>query len=288
MVSGKGGVGKSTFAAGLAHHLADKGLRTLLVELGDHSYFEMVYGKSISFHPTSIMLNLDLAIWSGESCLREFIAHYIPVKTIVNLFFENKIMKSLVKAAPALQELALLGKLTSMPRQIGPTMAYDRIILDGYSSGHFLSLLRVPQAMAETIKFGPMGSQSQSIHDTLINEDICKFIWVTTSEELPAQETCEFTEALKSEFSINTSIYINKSVDSLLETYRLNQDGLRTMKSPLSQYLLNITKSENTAEERFIKLNKKYLGKVPLALEKDSKSRILSISKGLTSHDEII
>ncbi|MCB0355718.1 MAG: P-loop NTPase, partial [Bdellovibrionales bacterium] len=142
LISGKGGVGKSSVAAALGQNFAKKGLRTLIVELGENSYFNYLFAKNFSFEPQSIGSNLDLATWSGENCLKEFIAYYIRLTKIVDLFFENKIMKTLVKAAPALHELAILGKLTSGPRKIGPELRYDRIVLDGFSSGHFLSLLR--------------------------------------------------------------------------------------------------------------------------------------------------
>ena len=45
LISGKGGVGKSSVAAALGQNFAKKGLRTLIVELGENSYFNYLFAK---------------------------------------------------------------------------------------------------------------------------------------------------------------------------------------------------------------------------------------------------
>lgn len=272
LVSGKGGVGKSTVAAALGQHFAAKSYKTLVVELGDNSYFDLVYEQKIGFSPIEVSPNLDLAVWSGESCLKEFIAHYIPIPAIVNLFFENKIMRTLVKAAPALQELALVGKLTSGPRKVGPPLQYDRIVLDGYSSGHFLSLLRVPKAMAETITLGPMGAQSQSIHETLTNPKLCHFLWVTTTEELPVQEACEFNELIREEFHIQPTLVINKRIETLLTV------DLEGKSSKFAKFLRHLLVQEERSKSQLSALKAKTIS-LPLSLEPLAQNRIKALSR---------
>jgi anion-transporting ArsA/GET3 family ATPase len=278
MVSGKGGVGKSTVAAGLGYYLAQKGLKTLVVELGNNSYFDLVYDKKFSFVPTKITQNLDFSIWSGEGCLKEFISHYIRVKAVVDLFFENKIMKTFVRVAPALQELAILGKLTSGPRKIGPPMDYDRIILDGYSSGHFLSLLRVPRAMSETISMGPMGQQSQSIHESLVSSKFCKYIWVTTAEDLPIQETLDFNSKIFEEFNIRPTIVLNKILN--LEV----PENLSVSPSAFYNYAKTIKQKEREAEGTLGKMINPRV-KLPFILNSDPQLRIQCLSSEFSVYE---
>lgn len=272
IVSGKGGVGKSTAAAALGLQLAKKGQKTLVVELGGNSYFDLVFDKEINFTPQEVMPHLYLSLWSGEACLREFIAHYIRISAVVDLFFENRIMKTLVKGAPALQELALIGKLTSGPRKIGPALPFDNLVLDAYSSGHFLSLMRVPRAMAETIALGPMGQQSRSIHEVLVDPQKTQLFWVTTAEEMPVQESLEFLEVIEQELGILPKVIVNKTWKALVN--ERNIEG----HSEFSKYLHRRLEFEKWTEEKL----SRYQGELisfPWILEADPILRIEALSE---------
>ena len=187
LVTGKGGVGKSTVASALAKKKVAEGEKVLLVELGDTSYNRLVFEKEIGYQPVSIEKNLDAALWNGESCLKEFISYFIRLSRVVDLFFENKIMKTFVQAAPAIKELAVLGKLTSSNRSYGPPMDYTSIVVDCFSTGHFMSLMRVPRGISEAIRMGPMGVQSRNINNVLKDKRMCKVIVVCLAEDLPLQ-----------------------------------------------------------------------------------------------------
>lgn len=211
-VTGKGGVGKSTVAASLALKKAQAGARVLLAEIGDQSFYQDAFGlKNVAYQPVPLAENLSLALWSGQECLREYILYLIKVETLYRLFFENKVMRAFINIAPGLTELAILGKATSAVRKHGPPMPFDSIIVDAYSTGHFLALLKVPAGMAEAVKFGPMGDQSRSIDRILHDSKVCKFLIVTVPEELPVKEAEELYEALKSQFGIEAEILVNKT-----------------------------------------------------------------------------
>jgi anion-transporting ArsA/GET3 family ATPase len=93
--------------------------------------------------------------------------------------------------APALSEISILGKITSHPRQVGPPLNYDCLVIDAFATGHFLALLRAPQGMAEAIRFGPMGEQSRSIEKILKDPKSCQYFVVSFPEELPVVEGIE-------------------------------------------------------------------------------------------------
>ncbi|MBL7544149.1 MAG: arsenical pump-driving ATPase [Bdellovibrionaceae bacterium] len=224
-VTGKGGVGKSVYAASLAQKYSEMGKKTLLVELGDESFFKSFLNlPEVKYMPTRSKNQWDLAIWSGADCLREYALHLLKSEAIYRLFFENKVSRALIQIAPGLPELAILGKVTSGPRRHGPSSPHEVIVVDAYATGHFLALMRAPKGLSEAIHFGPMGEQSRSILKTIMDLNICEYHIVSLAEELPIKETIELYDQLKTEFNIDSRIVLNKTLETNLESSQLRPE----------------------------------------------------------------
>lgn len=248
-VTGKGGVGKSLVAALLACYFSQKNQQILLAELTEFSFYkDYLKLNQISYNPTKWKDHIDVSQWSATDCLKEYALHLLKIEKLYELFFENPVTRSLVQVAPGLQELAILGKITSSVRRHGPPMNYDEIVIDSFATGHFLSLLQAPQAMAEAIPFGPMGEQSRSIDQYIKDPNFTEVHVVTLAEELPITETLELVTELEKKFQIKPKVYLNKLFD-------LQNENLKNLNSKAQDYLSAQIENENLAKKKLIQNN---------------------------------
>ncbi len=221
-VSGKGGVGKSLVAAALASGTAESGRKTLLVETGERSYFQDFLELPVVDHtPRPSGLGFDIALWSGESCLREYVLHLLKLERLYKIFFENKVMKALVNVAPGLGEIAILGKITSGIRRVGPPITYDTIVVDMPATGHALAVFRTPKGMADAIQIGPIAQHSGEIDRLLRDPMTSALVAVTLLEELPIVETEEFVGQVHREFAMPVCVVGNRKLEVPLEVSEL-------------------------------------------------------------------
>ncbi|WP_413559056.1 ArsA family ATPase [Bdellovibrio sp. HCB209] len=270
-VTGKGGVGKSVIAAALALKLSKKGKKVLLVELGDQSFFKDFFELAdVSFQPQEVKPNLSLALWTGESALREYAQYLIKVESLAKLFFDNAVMKAFINIAPGLPELAMLGKITSGPRKYGPPMNYDCLVIDAFATGHFKALIEAPRGMAQAVQIGPMGEQSRSIISVLKNPEVTSYHIVSLPEELPLKESTELAEVLKTELDADAELVMNKVLDvnipreSLQQAESATTSDLGLFAQYIEQQLDRQAQMMDQAKTKFKKITK-----VPLYFETD-------------------
>lgn len=263
-ISGKGGVGKSLVAAAMALKFAQQGRKVLLVELGSRSFYSSFFGTApLTFAGIELRPGLHGALWTGAAALREYATYLVKIDALANLIFENPVTRTLINIAPALQELAILGKVTSGRRHYGPPLPYDVLVIDAYATGHFLSLLRAPKGMAQAVRFGPMGEQSRGIDACLRDPTFSHVHLVSLPEELPVKETEELFTAVRDEFGLQPQVILNKMI-------QLNQVPEAAMRGtePFARFLQRTRERQDENRER-LKILDPNLVELPLIMEKD-------------------
>jgi Mrp family chromosome partitioning ATPase len=186
VVTGKGGVGKSTVAAALALAAHRDGRRVAVGELGGHARVAgLLRGSGID------TLTVDV-----HHALTEWLATQLP-RRLADLLMRSGAFASLVAAAPGGAELIAMTKLWELVQHRRWTRGkqpYDLVIVDAPASGHGAALLRAPRTFADIARVGPIGNQAREVAD-FIKRD-AGFVIVTTPAELPVSETLQLQEQL--------------------------------------------------------------------------------------------
>lgn len=95
LITGKGGVGKSTVAAVLARQAASRGLRVCLIEMEAVSRAAPLFGaKTPTAEPVEVAKDLSLACLNAMESLRFFATQQLKVPALVSLALKNKAVES--------------------------------------------------------------------------------------------------------------------------------------------------------------------------------------------------
>jgi anion-transporting ArsA/GET3 family ATPase len=217
LVTGKGGVGKSTVAASLALRLASAGLRTLLCEVNAGGRLgRMLDHPEVGPDVTSVEPNLSMVDLEPDASMREYVLSKIRLERVYRAVFENRLVRYFLRFVPALAETVMLGKVMWHLRQWPDAPGgFDRIVLDLPATGHALTLLGVPQSLVSALPSGPMATEAGWMLELLTDPVVTSAVLVSLPEELPVTETLELSQALRSRLRVRVgAVVLNQSVQS--------------------------------------------------------------------------
>jgi anion-transporting ArsA/GET3 family ATPase len=212
-VTGKGGVGKSTVAAGLALLAAERGKRTLVCEVdakGNLSeYFET---GPTRFQEREIEPRLWAMSMDTEESLKEYLAINLRLPVMARIGPLARIFEFVATAAPGVKEILTVGKLTYEVRENN----YDLVVVDASPTGHIIGQLAAPEAINELVKVGLVRSQTGWMLDILSDPVKTGLVIVATPEEMPVNETIELSERVERETSVQlAAIVVNRVLPEL-------------------------------------------------------------------------
>ncbi len=210
VVTGKGGVGKSTLAAALAIQSAREGLRTLVCEVNAKERISQLLGRpEVGAEVTAIDENLWAVNVRPQEAMREYALMMLKFESIYSAVFENRVVRYFLRFIPSLQELVLLGKILFHLREKRPDgrWRFDRIIIDAPATGHAITFFSVPQVIVDTVPPGAMSQDATWMRDLLIDPRTTGVVLVSLPEEMPVNETLELHAALKSRVKM-TSVMV--------------------------------------------------------------------------------
>jgi anion-transporting ArsA/GET3 family ATPase len=217
MVTGKGGTGKTSFSAALARVFAERGHRTIVVEVDTfRPALTAMLGVPPRYEPTTVAPRLDICNVTWREALEEWLEQSVPAQRIVRRILDNKLVQTFLDATPGVRETVILSRILTL------TESYDRVVVDMPASGHAISLLGVPQVAIGLMRGGPIRERAEQVQAILGRRDTALCI-VGLPEEMVVNETVELWERLSKEVPVlqRPHIVLNRAaVPSLSDAER--------------------------------------------------------------------
>ncbi len=220
LVTGKGGVGKSTLAASLALAGSRHGRRTCLVEVEGRQTFSSIFSTQPwdfderEFRPGLFGLSID-----PEASFTEYLSMFYGAQRVTRLVAKTPAIEFATQAAPGIKDVLLIGKVKEIERrrEADGRFTYDLIVVDAPPTGRIVNFLAAPDATTELVNVGPIRQQAQTVIDMLTDEARTAVLLTTLLEEMPVTETVESIDALRQLGVPLGPVLINRAIQPAMD-----------------------------------------------------------------------
>jgi anion-transporting ArsA/GET3 family ATPase len=229
LVTGKGGVGKTTVAAALGLAAARRGKRTVVCEVAEQKRIPTLFSSEDTDGETEIAAGLFAVSVDPERAKEEWLRYQLKSRTLAGLLGGSRLFQYLTAAAPGLSELVTIGKvwdLAQLERRTGGSV-FDLAIVDAPATGHALAMLTSPRTFASVARLGPVGRQAEKIDRFVRDEASTGVLMTALPEEMPVNETIEFERSLRDELGLG----VDRIVANALHPARFSAEEVRAVES---------------------------------------------------------
>jgi anion-transporting ArsA/GET3 family ATPase len=221
IVSGKGGVGKTTVAAALALVAARHERKVCVAEVDRKGSLAQLFGAAgmeLGYEPAE----LSPGVWGlgivPEDALAEYLEVQYHMRRISRIFTSTHFVDYITTAAPGLKDILVLGKIWYLENGRGTKHNFDTIVVDAPAAGHMLTFLSAPIGLSDAVRVGPVRRQSDWLVQMLQDPTRTNVHLVSTPEEMPVGETLETSAALEERIGITSGVAFANAVYTKLFT----------------------------------------------------------------------
>ena len=197
VVTGKGGVGKTTIAAALGRLLAAEGRKTLLLEIDPRESLHQLLGTEPSGGAVlKAGTRLSAQNLQPRSVVEGLVREKVPIGALAKKIIASPVFQHFADGAPGLKEMAILGYALRIVQRKHRHKA-DVVVLDAPATGHGASMLAAPLLLADAVGGGQLGDMARELAAFIADPKHCGVVLVTMAEEMPVQEAIELIAMLK-------------------------------------------------------------------------------------------
>lgn len=217
LVTGKGGVGRTTLSASLARAAADRGVRVLLTEIGepdgDYTPLARLYGReTFPGDPTIIAPGVKgCTLWPRKGH-ELFFRRVIPVAPLVRAAMNSGALRRLLEAAPSFREMGVFYHMFHLLELTRPDGSYEHelVIIDMPASGHTLGLTGLRDRLLALMPTGPIARVLNDGEGYFHDPEKTGAYIITLPEELPVSEALDLAQGLRENRTPIGGIFVNR------------------------------------------------------------------------------
>ncbi len=201
VVTGKGGVGKTTIAAAIGLLASERARRTIIVEVGAESRLPALF--SVSQHEPGTETQLGPGLWSisidPDAALLEWL-QALGGRVSGRVLASSSTFQYFAAAAPGAKELVTMVKVWQLTRgaaRRSRSGAYDLVVLDAPATGHALGMLGSPHTFGAIARVGPIAGHTREVQELLEDPAASAYVAVALASEMAVTEVLELQDGLR-------------------------------------------------------------------------------------------
>jgi anion-transporting ArsA/GET3 family ATPase len=201
VITGKGGVGKSTMAAAIGLLAAREGRRTIVVELGEQNRLAELFGAREEEPGQELVLahNLSSISIDPDQALLEWL-QALGGRVSGRLLASSGTFQYFAAAAPGAKELVSMMTIWQLTRGGRRHRGgHDLVVLDAPATGHALGLLASPRTFGSIARVGPIARQTRYVQELLVDPVRTAYVAVALASEMAVTEALELQQGLERE-----------------------------------------------------------------------------------------
>lgn len=212
-VTGKGGVGKTTFSACLARARGRAGQRVLLAVTDAAPYRELLPGARFEPDPALYAAGVYTVHIQPEAALKEYGRLLIKPRLARQALFDNRYVQGFLTALPGLPQWAVLGKAWYHSTEASDGLPrFDAVIFDAPATGHAVDLLRLPRVITELAPASILRRDAELAWQMLRDPRQSSIVLVSLPEELPTNESIELAGRITGEVGLPVGAIVQNRV----------------------------------------------------------------------------